>query len=100
MTPFRGSVFQWPARFDRLITHVARTEEAAMSIYHLTEVPGGWSVAVAREGAGWRVEDATHREGSGSLRVIAPLPISELVHSSHTTAIKAAVDWLREERLL
>jgi hypothetical protein len=71
-----------------------------MSIYHLTEVPGGWSVAVAREGAGWRVEDATHREGSGSLKVIPPLPISELVHPSHTTAINAAVDWLREERLL
>ena len=71
-----------------------------MSIYHLTEVPGGWSVAVAREGAGWRVEDATHREGTGSLKVIPPLPISELVHPSHTTAIRAAVDWLRGERLL
>ncbi|MGH7804107.1 MAG: hypothetical protein ACREQJ_07145 [Candidatus Binatia bacterium] len=71
-----------------------------MSIYHLTEVPGGWSVAVAREGAGWRVEDATHRKDGGSLRVIPPLPISEHVHPSHTTAIRAAVDWLREERLL
>ena len=71
-----------------------------MSIYHLTEVPGGWSIAVTRAGAGWRVEDATHREGGASVKVIPPLPIGELVHASQTIAIQAAVDWLREERLL
>ena len=71
-----------------------------MSIYHLTEVPGGWNVAVAREGAGWRVEDATHRDGGASIRVIPPLPIGEVVFPSQTLAVKAALDWLREERLL
>ena len=71
-----------------------------MSIYHLTEVPGGWSVAVTREGAGWRVEEATHRKGGGSVKVIPPLPVGEFVHSSQTMAVRAAVDWLREERLL
>ena len=71
-----------------------------MSIYHLTQVPGGWSVAVTREGESWRVEDAIHRQDEGSLRVIPPLPIAELLHESETMAVKAAVDWLRQERLL
>jgi hypothetical protein len=67
----------------------------AMEVYHLREVPGGWNVAVVREAGRWRVHEATRCGADGRIRVNPPAPIGDGRFPSMTTAIEAAMEWLR-----
>lgn len=66
-----------------------------MEVYHLREVPGGWNVAVVREGGRWRVHEATRLAADGRIRLNPPAPIGDDRFPSMTTAIEAAVEWLQ-----